>query len=170
MSKVQAVIGLGSNLNDPVNQVQAALELLAQIPDCRLLNQSPLYKSKAMVLEGAAEQPDYINAVALLETSLSAHELLSQLHSIEQRQGRVREERWGARTLDLDIITYGNEVIDEPDLQVPHTGITERNFVLYPLQAMMGEDFIIPGKGKVAELVKQCTAEGLEKLSDQVVV
>lgn len=166
MSLVQVTIGLGSNLDEPVEQIQQALQHLANLPGSQLLSQSPLYKSTAMVLEGAKAQPDYINAVALLETSLSAHELLSKLHDIEHQQGRVREERWGARTLDLDILTYGDEVIDRPDLQVPHIGIAERNFVLVPLQAMMGDDFNIPGNGTVAELVKQCSATGLEKLTD----
>ena len=166
MSKVQAIIGLGSNLDDPPGQVKQALQRLAQLPGCQLLMQSPLYKSKAMVLEGAAEQPDYVNGVALLETQLSAHELLLQLQQLEHEQGRVREQRWGARTLDLDILTYGEQQINQQDLQVPHAGIAERNFVLYPLQAMMGDNFIIPGKGTVAELVKQCSASGLEKLTD----
>ena len=166
MSKVRAVIGLGSNLDNPVAQVKQALNSLSQLPGSQLLDHSPLYKSKAMVLPSSGEQPDYINAVALLETQLSARTLLQCLHDIEHQQGRVREARWGARTLDLDILTYGDEQIDEPDLQVPHAGIAERNFVLVPLQDMMGGDFGIPGKGTVAELVKQCSAEGLEKLTD----
>ena len=166
MSKVQVTIGLGSNLDDPQNQVNLALQHLEQLPASQLLKQSPLYKSKAMVQDGAAMQPDYINAVALLETSLSAHEFLAQLHIIEKQQGRVREERWGARTLDLDILTYGDEMIEEIDLQVPHIGIAERNFVLFPLQDMMGKDFMIPGRGIVSELVKQCSTAGLEKLAD----
>lgn len=166
MNKVRVVIGLGSNLDNPVEQVKQALKNLSQLPVSQLLDQSPLYKSKAMVLKGAGEQPDYINAVALLETQLSASTLLQRLHDIEHQQGRVRETRWGARTLDLDILVYGDEQIDQPDLQVPHVGITERNFVLVPLQDMMGGDFVVPGKGTVAELVKQCSAEGLEKLTD----
>jgi 2-amino-4-hydroxy-6-hydroxymethyldihydropteridine diphosphokinase len=165
MSKLQAIIGLGSNLENPVMQIKQAFEMLGKVPGCQLLAKSPLYKSKAMLMDDAHPQPDYINAVALLETELSAHELLSQLHSIENQQGRVRTERWGARTLDLDILTYGEQQINEPDLQVPHVGITERNFVLYPLQAMMGDEFVIPGKDNVAALVKQCPAEGLEKLN-----
>ena len=166
MSKVQVTIGLGSNLDNPRNQIKQALQHLAKLPASQLLKQSPLYKSRAMALEGAATQPDYVNAVVLLETSLSAPELLVQLHNIENQQGRVREERWGARTLDLDILTYGDEVIEEPDLQVPHVGIVKRNFVLYPLQDMMGDDFMIAGRGTVSELVKQCSTAGLEKLTD----
>jgi 2-amino-4-hydroxy-6-hydroxymethyldihydropteridine diphosphokinase len=164
MSGVKVTIGLGSNLANPVEQIQTALKLLATMKASRLLAQSPLYKSQAMLLDGAPAQPDYINAVALLETRLSPRELLQQLHAIEQQQGRERNERWGARTLDLDILTYGDEQIDEPDLQIPHAGIAERNFVLVPLQAMMGDSFEIPGKGNIAELVKQCPPAGLEKL------
>ena len=124
-----------------------------------------LYKSRPLTSPLAPpSQPDYINAVVLLETSLDARALLTQLQAIEAQQGRVRKERWGARTLDLDILTYGEQQITEPDLQIPHTGITERNFVLVPLQAMMGDAFIIPGKGKLADLVKQCPTNGLEKL------
>lgn len=165
--KVKAVIGLGSNQEDPVEQIRRAFTKLSQLPDTQLMKQSPLYKSKAMLLEDAAEQPDYINAVALLDTGLSAHELLLELHRIEDLQGRVRTERWGARTLDLDILTYGNQQINEPELQIPHKGIAERNFVLYPLQAMMGDEYNIPGKGNIAELVKQCSADGLEKLTEK---
>lgn len=163
---IQVIIGLGSNQDDPVEQLKQAFKKLAQLPGSQLLKQSPLYKSKAMILEGAGQQPDYINAVALLETPSSANTLLQQLHDIEHQQGRVREERWGPRTLDLDILVYGEEIINEPGLQVPHVGITERSFVLVPLQAMMGEEFIIPGKGTVAELVKQCSTDGLEKLTE----
>lgn len=166
MSKVQVVIGLGSNMDNPVERVRQALKSLSQLPGSQLLDQSPLYKSKAMVMEGAEDQPDYINAVALLETQLSANALLQQLHEIEHQHGRIREERWGPRTLDLDILIYGDEQINEPDLQVPHVGITERNFVLVPLQDMMGSEFIIPGKGMVADLVNQCSADGMEKLTD----
>lgn len=164
MSSVQVAIGLGSNLDNPVSQIERALKALTELQGCRLLKQSPLYKSRAMVMEGAVEQPDYINAVALLETDLPAHELLLQLQAIENQQGRIRKERWGERTLDLDMLTYGDELINEPDLQVPHAGISKRNFVLLPLRAMMGDAFVIPGEGTVGELVKQCSVNGLEKL------
>jgi 2-amino-4-hydroxy-6-hydroxymethyldihydropteridine diphosphokinase len=153
-------------MDNPVEQVRLALKSLSQLRDSQLLDQSPLYKCKAMVMEGAEDQPDYINAVALLETQLSANTLLQQLHDIEHQHGRIREERWGPRTLDLDILIYGDEQINEPDLQVPHAGITERNFVLVPLQDMMGGEFVIPGKGTVADLVNQCSADGMEKLTD----
>ena len=166
MSQVQAIIGLGSNLEEPVQQIEAAFKALAVLPDSQLINQSPIYKSRAMMLEGSQEQPDFINAVALLQTGLSARELLSELQNIENQQGRVRTERWGARTLDLDILVYGDEQINEPDLQVPHVGIAERNFVLVPLQAMMGDEFYIPGKGCVSDLVKRCSMTGLKKLTD----
>lgn len=165
MSGIQVTIGLGSNLDEPVKQIQAALASIAALEDCELVAQSPLYKSKAMIPEEASQsQPDYINAAALLETRLDARALLTQLHAIENQQGRVRKERWGARTLDLDILTFGEQQINEPDLQIPHVGITERNFVLVPLQAMMGDAFVIPGVGELIDLLKQCPADGLEKL------
>lgn len=166
MNKVQAIIGLGSNLDEPVQQIEKAFKALKQLPNSQLINKSPVYKSKAMLLDGSVEQPDYINAVALLETSLSAIELLAELQKTEKQQGRIRKERWGPRTLDLDMLVYGDEQINELNLQVPHVGIAERNFVLIPLQDMMGEDYIIPGKGSVAELVKHCSMSGLEKLTN----
>jgi len=177
MSGIQVTIGLGSNLDEPVKQIQTALASIAVLEGCELVAQSPLYKSAAMLIEGTLEgvpegvlqdksqnQPDYINAVALLETSLGVRALLTQLHAIENQQGRVRKERWGARTLDLDILTFGEQQITEPDLQIPHVGIAERNFVLVPLQAMMGDAFVIPGVGELIDLLKQCPADGLEKL------
>lgn len=167
MSRVQVIIGLGSNLDNPVQQIRQAINSLKQLQHGQLLAVSPIYKSKAMLAEGADQQPDYINAVALLETGLSARQLLAACQQLENQQGRVRQQRWGPRTLDLDILTYGDECINETDLAIPHPGITQRNFVLFPLQDMMGEDFIIPGQGKLSELVKSCSADGLQKLTEK---
>ncbi len=128
---IRAYIGLGSNLDDPKQQLQQALESLRQIPESRLTAVSRFYRSKPM---GPADQPDYVNAVAMFDTCLAPLELLDALQAIEQAQGRVREgEHWGPRTLDLDLLLYGPEVIDLPRLQVPHPGITQRSFVLQPL-------------------------------------
>jgi len=160
MKGIQVTIGLGSNLDEPLQQIKTALASLAELDDCQLLAQSPIYKCKAMTLPQAQQQPDYMNAVALLETRLSAQKLLAQLQAIENQQGRERNERWGARTLDLDILTYGDAQINEADLHIPHVGIAQRNFVLYPLQAMMGEAFVIPGKGSIGDLIKRCTIDG----------
>lgn len=128
---IRAYIGLGSNLDDPQKQLQRAIEALQRIPESRLTAVSPLYRSKPM---GPAEQPDYVNGVAMFDTCLEPLVLLDALQSIETTQGRVRSgERWGPRTLDLDLLLYGSEVIDLPRLQVPHPGITQRGFVLRPL-------------------------------------
>ena len=114
---------------------------------------------------GPQDQPDYVNAVMAVKTSLSAMTLLRRLQKIELDQGRVRKgERWGARTLDLDILLYGEQVIDLPDLIVPHYGLAERAFVVYPLQEI-APIIQIPGKGSIADLVSLCPLAGLERLT-----
>lgn len=156
-----AYVGIGSNLNDPVAQVRQALQALATLPDTQLLGQSSLYHSAPM---GPSGQPDYINAVASIETRLSAEALLDALQAIEHAQGRVRTgERWGPRTLDLDLLLYGEEIINTPRLTVPHPGLQQRNFVLYPLQEVAPQ-LVIPGLGKLAVLVAVCSADGLERI------
>lgn len=148
---VDVFVGLGSNLLDPVYQVQTALVALAQIPESQVVAASALYRSEPM---GPQDQNDYINAVAQLETTLEPLVLLDQLQAIEQVHGRERKgERWGPRTLDLDLLLYGDQVIDVPRLTVPHYGIAERSFVLLPLQEIVGRDFEIPKKGQVANLI-----------------
>lgn len=128
---IRAYIGLGSNLDDPSRQLHQAIAALQQIPESRLTARSRFYRSKPM---GPADQPDYVNAVAMFDTCLEPLALLDALQAIEQQQGRVRDgERWGPRTLDLDLLLYGPEVIDLPRLQVPHPGLTRRSFVLQPL-------------------------------------
>ncbi len=134
---IRAYIGLGSNLDDPQRQLQYAVEALRNLPQSRLTAVSPLYYSKPM---GPVEQPDYINGVAMLDTRLEPLALLDHLQSIEQQQGRVRNvERWGPRTLDLDLLLYASEVINLPRLQVPHPGIYQRSFVLQPLFDLVPE-------------------------------
>lgn len=159
---VRAYIGLGSNLSDPVDQLHRAIQALRQVADSRLTAVSPFYRSAPM---GPADQPGYINAVAMLDTLLEPLALLDALQAIERQQGRVREgERWGPRTLDLDLLLYGAEIIDEPRLQVPHPGIGERNFVLYPL-ADIAPELVLPDGRSVRELVASCSAEGIRVLS-----
>ena len=159
---VTAYIGLGSNLQQPIEQVKRALQKLAKIPHTRLIRVSPLYSSTPL---GPADQPDYINAVAALATMLSASELLDALQAIEQQQGRVREgERWGPRTLVLDLLLYGDQQIQTKRLTVPHPGLGERNFVLYPLHDIAGEDLLIPGLDTVGHLLQACSRQGLELL------
>ena len=128
---VLTYIGLGANLNDPANTLRTAIENIKQIPDCDFVAQSPLYSSSPM---GPADQPDYVNAVVLVSTSLSAHELFVHTCDIEQQHGRTRNgEHWGPRTLDLDILLYGKEQINDDKLTVPHYGLKEREFVIYPM-------------------------------------
>lgn len=155
---VPAYIGLGSNLSDPVRQVRGALTALGRLPDSCLVAVSRLYRNPPM---GPAEQPDYVNAVARLDTRLSPRALLQALLAIEEAQGRVRgTERWGPRTLDLDLLVYGALELREPGLVVPHPGVPERSFVLYPLHEIAPE-LHIPGMGPVAGLRACCPDDGL---------
>lgn len=152
-------VGIGSNLQQPVHQVQQAIQALKQLPDTRLLTHSRLYHSRPL---GPQDQPDFVNAVAAIETQLTATALLHQLQEIEQAQGRVRNgRRWGPRTLDLDILLYGDEIINLPQLNVPHPGLHQRNFVLYPLHEI-APDLVVPGRGALATLLAQCSPIGLE--------
>jgi len=154
-------VGIGSNLQQPIQQVRQAIQAMAEIPDTQLLAASRLYRSTPM---GPQEQPDYINAVVCLDTALAAEQLLQLLHDIERAQGRVRDgSRWGPRTLDLDILLYGDETINLPQLVVPHPGLHERNFVLYPLQEL-APDLMIPGRGPLSALLANCPSTGLEPI------
>ena len=149
MTPVTAYLGLGANLDDPVQQVQRACEELGSIPSTRVLARSPLYKSAPL---GPPDQPDYINAVAVLETSLDPLALLAALRAIEQHHGRRRDgTHWGPRTLDLDILLYGDLQQHTPELTLPHPGLHERGFVLYPLFDVAPE-LQIPGRGGVRTL------------------
>lgn len=163
-SSVIAYIGLGSNLQSPIEQVRSAFAELDLLPQSRLLRVSSLYRSVAMRAEGDDEaQPDYINAVALIETALAPHELLRQLQRLEQLHRRVRERHWGPRTLDLDLLLYGDECIDTPDLAVPHPGLCQRNFVLIPL-CEIAPDLRLPDSRALADLAARCSLEGLERV------
>lgn len=156
---VQVYVGLGSNLDDPAGQLQRALYELAEIPETHLIDCSEFYRSDPM---GPPDQPAYINAVARLETRLSPLAMLEELQRIEDAHGRQRTIRWGARTLDLDLLLFGSKEIDTPRLRVPHPGIPERNFVLYPLLELAA-DLEIPGKGMLRELIQRCPSDGLKK-------
>ncbi|WP_423839839.1 2-amino-4-hydroxy-6-hydroxymethyldihydropteridine diphosphokinase [Vibrio mytili] len=155
---ITAYIAVGSNLADPVNQTQQAIEALKALPDSEFIKASALYSSTPM---GPQNQPDYINAVVAIHTRLTPIALLNCTQAIEQEQGRVRkDERWGPRTLDLDIILYGNEVINSERLIVPHYGMKEREFVLYPL-AEIAPSLQLPDGTEVSELLKQVDRNGL---------
>lgn len=163
MQAADAYIGLGSNLSDPQQQVATALQELNSIPDTCLVEASSLYVSKPM---GPSDQPDYINAVAKISTSLTPQALLKALQDIEQTHQRQRkDERWGPRTLDLDIILFADEQIETKTLQIPHYGVAEREFVLIPLQELQA-DLIIPGKGAVEGLIEQLPPYKLSKINN----
>ncbi|HEY1873192.1 MAG TPA: 2-amino-4-hydroxy-6-hydroxymethyldihydropteridine diphosphokinase [Steroidobacteraceae bacterium] len=156
-----AYIGVGSNLEDPRAQVLAALERLGDLPKTHLVLASRLYRSRPF---GKVAQPDFVNAVAGILTQLDPRALLSELHAIESAMGRPnRHERWGPRIVDLDLIAYGRERRSEAELTLPHPGIVERNFVLYPL-AEIAPDLELPGLGRVADLAAAVTAEGITLL------
>lgn len=157
-----AHIGLGSNLDDPQSQVKAAIERLGDLPDTLLVAVSPLYRSAPL---GRADQPFYVNAVAALITRLGAVDLLDLLIGIETGMGRVRDgERWGPRVIDLDLLVFAGQQLDQPGLRVPHPGISSRNFVLYPLRDL-APDLWVPGQGRVAKLAAACDRNGIERIS-----
>jgi len=147
----RAFVGLGSNLADPERQLERATESLAALPRTRLTGRSPIYRTRPV---GDPDQPDFLNAVAELATGLAAVELLRKLQRIERRQGRQRdpERPFGPRTLDLDLLLYGDSEIRRPGLVVPHPRIRERAFVLKPL-ADLAPMLDIPGQGRVADLL-----------------
>lgn len=158
---VRAYIGLGANQGDPVAQLRSALTALARVPQTHLVACSSFYRSAPM---GDVPQDDYINAVAALDTVLAPEALLDALQAIEQAHGRVRGPlRWGPRTLDLDMLTFGDRRIENARLQVPHPGIIAREFVLYPLYEIAPE-FDIVGLGPVATLMRECPRRGLQRL------
>ncbi len=149
IAEVDVLVGLGSNLDSPARQVEIAFELLGSISESTLVNRSSFYRSAPF---GGIEQPDFVNAAAVMSTRLGAREFLEQLQSIERSRGRERgETRWGPRILDLDLLAYGTLVIEESGLVIPHPGIAERNFVLLPLREI-APDFEIPGLGRVLDI------------------
>lgn len=157
--KVVAYIGLGANLGDLVKTIESARSAVNRIAGVRELAFSSLYRSAPM---GPADQPDYVNAVMAVETALEPLALLRELQVIEIAHGRMRKgERWGPRTLDLDLLLYGDETVVSDVLTVPHPGITYREFVLYPL-AEIAPGLSIPGRGSLADLVRKCPRRGLK--------
>ncbi|MCS3471171.1 2-amino-4-hydroxy-6-hydroxymethyldihydropteridine diphosphokinase [Pseudomonas sp. JUb42] len=152
-------IGLGSNLTEPAEQLRNAIKAMAQLPDTQLAAVSSFYISDSL-LPG---QPRYTNAVAALDSALAPLALLDGLQGIELDQGRERHERWGPRTLDLDILIFGERLIDEPRLKVPHYHMQARAFVLYPL-AELAPDLQLADGRTLEQLLAACPFEGLERL------
>jgi len=155
-----AWVGIGANLGDAQANVLDALERLAWVPGARLLRASSLYRSAPIDSSG----DDYINAVAEVDTSLSARALLAALHDIEQAHGRERPYRNAPRTLDLDLLLYGEErIADAPSLIVPHPRMHERAFVLAPL-AELAPELLVPGRGRVADLLDCVADQAIERM------
>ncbi len=153
-----AYIGVGSNLQDPRRQVNTACARLADLPRTRLVLTSRLYASRPF---GPVSQPDFVNAVAGLLTQLDPEGVLRELRALESAMGRTApRERWGPRIIDLDLLALGSERRSLPSLTLPHPGIVERNFVLYPLSDI-APDLELPGMGRVAELKRRVTNDGL---------
>lgn len=153
-----AYVGLGSNLDDPDRQVRAAVQALRAAPWVHALQASRLFGSAPL---GGRSQPDYCNAVVAFLTPLEAEELLARLRDIEQALGREpTRERWASRRIDLDLLCLGEQRRDTPDLTLPHAGIVQRNFVLYPL-AELAPDLWLPGMGRVATLAGAAGREGI---------
>lgn len=154
-------IGLGANLIEPVAQLKRAVAALALLPATQLRQVSQFYSSKPM---GPQDQPDYVNAVAAIDTALTPQQLLAALQQIEQQQGRERKaERWGPRTLDLDILLYGQLQLDSPQLTIPHYGMKVREFVLYPLYELT-PDLRLPDGILLTQLLTQVPLNGLQPL------
>lgn len=154
----RAYVGLGSNLDDPVAHVTRALDDLNRIPHTHCIARSSLYRSAP--LDGS-DQPEYVNAVAALDTELPALQLLAQLQHIEHDHGRVRTgEQWGPRTLDLDLLDYNGEQSHRAELDLPHPGAHLRDFVLVPW-CEIAPQAAIPGRGAVCELARVCASNGL---------
>jgi len=155
-----AYVAIGSNLSDPHARVLEAFERLRALPATCSMLRSHLYKTRPM---GPQDQPYFVNAAAGLLTQLTARELLDGLLGMEQAMGRNRQERWGPRVIDLDLIWMLGEAIDEPGLTVPHPGVSTRNFVLYPL-ADIAPTLAIPGHGNVLELSRRAGDDGISVL------
>ncbi|QGA52100.1 2-amino-4-hydroxy-6-hydroxymethyldihydropteridine diphosphokinase [Pseudomonas brassicacearum] len=153
-------IGMGSNLAEPAEQLRSAIQALAQLPDTQLVGVSAFYQSDSL-LPG---QPRYTNAVASLDSRLAPLDLLDALQAIETGQGRERLERWGPRTLDLDILLFGDRQIDEARLKVPHYHMQARAFVLYPLAELAPTDLRLADGRLLKDLLAACPFAGLERL------
>ncbi len=159
-----AYVALGSNLAGPRRQVERAFAELAAIPEARLVSRSGLWLSEPM---GPKDQPAFVNAVAGLLTAAGARELLDSLKAIERRMGKTEPAvRWGPRVIDLDLLVFGDFAIDEPGLTLPHPGLHQRNFVLYPLSEIAAELWV-PGLARVRRLGDRVSSAGIERLAER---
>jgi|SRR5690554_1626091 len=154
-------IALGANLDHPHQTLLDAIDTLSHLPQLKHLVASSLYRSSPM---GPVDQPDYVNAVACAETSLTPIQLLDLLQAVEHDFGRKREIHWGPRTLDLDILLYGREQINQPRLTIPHPGLSERDFVLVPL-VELAPDLILPDGRDITSLLNAMAHHDLQKIT-----
>jgi 2-amino-4-hydroxy-6-hydroxymethyldihydropteridine diphosphokinase len=162
ISPIEVYIGVGSNLSNPRLQVRNAIAQITQAENITLIRASSLYISKPM---GPQDQDDYVNAVVCIETNLAPLELLDTLQAFENEAGRVRKDnRWGARILDLDILLFGELVMDTQRLTLPHYGIKEREFVIFPLEEIT-EEFILPDGDSVKFLSQSIEHNGMKRIS-----
>ena len=155
-----AFVGLGANLGEPERRVREALGELDAIPHTRVVRRSSLYRSEPL---GFAAQPPFVNAVAQLETGLPAERLLAELHALEARHGRQRRFPNAPRTLDLDLLLFGNATLDLPGLRIPHPRMHERAFVLAPLVEIAPEA-AVPGHGPAKALLDKCRNQGIARI------
>jgi len=153
-----AYIALGSNLDNPAGQLQLAISAIDDLELSSITAISPVYRSRAV---GPGDQPDYLNAVLCLDTDLAPEALLDRLQALEKRQGRVRTERWGARTLDLDILLYDAITLSTQRLEIPHPAMKTRHFVLYPLADIAGLKMVLPCGAVLGTLLAQCPRDDL---------
>ncbi len=157
----RAYIGIGSNLKSPRNQVTSAIMHIDELNDVVVTAHSSLYETAPVGPQG---QPDYINAVVQIDTYLNAHQLLIKLQNIENDHGRTRDIRWGARTLDLDILLFGEEILCDDRLQVPHPRMFERNFVIVPL-AEVAPDYIFADGEKIQDIKQTLGIAGIKQVN-----
>jgi 2-amino-4-hydroxy-6-hydroxymethyldihydropteridine diphosphokinase len=157
-----AYVALGSNLSDPVRQVQTAFSALASLPETRLIARSGLWRSRPL---GPQDQPEFINAAAGLLTMAEPRALLESLQEVERLLGKTEPAvRWGPRVIDLDLLAVGGLEISEPALKLPHPGLHQRNFVLYPLSEIAAELWV-PGLARVCRLRERISPAGIERLA-----
>ena len=157
----RVVLALGSNLGDRLENLQGAVDVLSDAPGVDFVAVSPVYETAPV---GGPEQPDYLNAVIVIDTALSGRMILDRAHGVEEVFGRVREQTWGPRTLDVDVIVSGGETSDDPVLTLPHPRAHERAFVLAPWHDI-DPDAEIPGRGRVADLLQKTGLDGVRRLT-----
>ena len=160
MDEALVFIGIGSNLNSPITQLDQAIKSLSQLPSSALVAHSSYYTSKPV---GPQDQPDFFNAAALINTTLPPNSLLKQLQAIELNQGRIKKRYWGERSIDLDILLYGQQSIDSVELSIPHKELANRDFVLRPLLEL-DKNLTLPDGTSLRSLLAICPDNQLQRI------